>query len=86
MTVLETFNELFLLLSLYMLPLFTDWVTDPRIQYKYGWIFVYTIAPLFLVNIGVVIVMGASMIHRELKKWSAKRKLRLRKEAEIIEK
>jgi hypothetical protein len=30
---LEIFNELFLLSSLYILPLFTDWVTEPKVQY-----------------------------------------------------
>lgn len=28
---LEIFNELFLMSSLYILPLFTDWVKDPAV-------------------------------------------------------
>jgi len=58
---LEIFNELFLMSSLYILPLFTDWVEDPKVQYEYGWVFVYTLAPLFMINIGFVIMLAIEM-------------------------
>jgi hypothetical protein len=65
---LEIFNELFLMSSLYMLPLFTDWVTDPKIQYSYGWVFVYTLGPLFMINIGYVIMLAVDIVSLKLKK------------------
>lgn len=67
MTILETFNEIFLLISLYALPLFTDWVTDAKIQYKYGWVFVYTLGPLFMINIGFVVMLAVEMVLKKFK-------------------
>ena len=75
MNYLEKFNESFLLGSLYCLPLFTDWVTDPKVQYWYGWIFVGTLAPLFLTNIGYVLMLAVTMVSQKLKKKSAAKKL-----------
>ena len=65
---LEIFNELFLISSLYMLPLFTDWVTDPKVQYAYGWVFVFTLAPLFMINISYVIMLAVDIVTMKLKK------------------
>ena len=53
---LEIFNELLLLLLVEMLPLFTEWVIEVEVQYKFGWCFVYLLGPLFLLNIGYVIM------------------------------
>ena len=65
---LEIFNELFLLSSLYILPLFTDWVTEPKVQYVYGWVFVYTLAPLFMINISYVIMLAVEIVSLKFKK------------------
>ena len=53
---LEIFNEILLLLLIETLPLFTDWVTDVTVRYKFGWYFVYILGPLFALNIGYVIM------------------------------
>jgi len=73
---LEIFNELFLMSSLYILPLFTDWVEDPKVQYEYGWVFVYTLAPLFMINIGFVIMLAIEMCLTGCK-YKAIRKMKL---------
>lgn len=65
---LEIFNELFLMTMLYMLPLFTKWVPDVKVQYGYGWVFVYTFAPLFMINIGYVIMLAIDLCLLKCKK------------------
>ena len=84
MTILETFNEIFMLISLYALPLFTDWVTDPKIQYAYGWIFVYTLGPLFMINIGFVIMLAFEMVSKKFKLRGLNKRIKLKKEADLI--
>jgi hypothetical protein len=65
---LEIFNELFLMSSLYMLPLMTDWVPDTKVQYLYGWVFVYTLGPLFMINISYVVMLAIEIVSLKLKK------------------
>lgn len=77
---LEIFNEVFLMTSLYILPLFTDWVRDPAIQYEYGWVFVYTMAPLFMINIGFVIMLAVDMCLAKCKKKRVQKMLLAQRE------
>lgn len=55
---LEYFNEITLLLCAYMLPSFTGLIDDLNDNYKFGWIFVYILAPLFIINIGFILVQS----------------------------
>ena len=71
---LELFNELNLLLCLYMLPCFTEWVTSAAVQYSYGWVFVYMIGPLFMINIGYVIMLAIEMCTKKCKKMAFDKK------------
>lgn len=66
---LEVFNELLLLLLVEMLPLFTDWVIEVEVQYKFGWCFVYILGPLFLLNIGYVIMALVGIFTKKLKAY-----------------
>lgn len=59
---IEMGNELFFLLLLYTLPLFTPWVDNLALNYSYGWVFVYTLAPLFMMNVGYVIYQAIRFI------------------------
>jgi hypothetical protein len=74
---LEIFNEILLLLLIETLPLFTDWVTDVTVRYKFGWYFVYILGPLFALNIGYVIM---AIVDIAAKKY--KRKVLLDKQTE----
>lgn len=66
---LEVFNELLLLSLVEMLPLFTDWVDEVEVQYKFGWCFVYILGPLFLLNIGYVIMALVGIFTKKLKAY-----------------
>jgi len=66
---LEVFNELLLLLLVEMLPLFTEWVIEVEVQYKFGWCFVYILGPLFLLNIGYVIMALVGIFTKKLKAY-----------------
>lgn len=52
-------NESFLLLSVYMMHLFCDFVPDDMARYIYGWYFVYLIFTIFGAN---MFIIGGSMI------------------------
>ena len=66
---LEVFNELLLLMLVEMLPLFTEWVIEVEVQYKFGWCFVYILGPLFLLNIGYVIMALVGIFTKKLKAY-----------------
>lgn len=55
---LEYFNEVTLLLCAYMLPSFTGLITNLNDNYKFGWVFVYILAPLFIVNISFILIQS----------------------------
>jgi hypothetical protein len=72
---LEIFNEVFLLVGLYWIPLFTDWVSGSDTRYTFGWMFVGTaIAPIFLVNLTYVTLQGAEIAKKKCRESSMKRK------------
>lgn len=64
---LEIFNEISLLSLMQILPLFTDWVTKAEVQYEFGWTFVYMLGPLFMLNIGYVIMAIVDIAAKKLK-------------------
>jgi len=59
---IEIFNECMVLLILYFLPMFSDWITEVEWQYTLGWIFVGMLGPIFFVNIGYVIVSAFRIV------------------------
>ena len=55
------------MIALYMVPLFTDWVKKTSDQYKFGWVFVYLMIPLFVINISYVILKAMTSITKTIK-------------------
>jgi hypothetical protein len=56
----ELLNEGFLLSSVYMLHVFSDFVPDEVSRYKFGWYYVYVVFSVFIVNI---LVIGGVMLY-----------------------
>lgn len=52
---LEICNETILLLAVYCLILFTEFVPDPEIRYQNGWAMIFVTFTLIAVNMAVVI-------------------------------
>jgi hypothetical protein len=46
----------------------TDWVSDPKVQYQFGWYFVYSLGPLFMANIGYVVLLAVDICQNKCKK------------------
>ena len=58
---IERFNELCILISSYLLLIFTDFVTDEAIQYNTGWLIISIALLNILLNFAVILkktVMG----------------------------
>jgi len=55
----QMLNESLLLLSVYMMHLFCDFVPDEMARYNFGWYFVYLVFIIFGAN---MLIIGGSMI------------------------
>ena len=59
-------NEIFLLLSVYMMHLFSDFVPDDATRYEFGWYFVYLVFIIFGAN---MLIIGGHMLIDLCKMW-----------------
>jgi signal transduction histidine kinase len=55
----QMLNECFLLLSVYMMFLFCDFVPDEATRYRFGWYFVYLVFIIFGAN---MLIIGGHML------------------------
>lgn len=63
------------MLTLYMVPLFTDFVLSASIKFTIGWMFVCAVAPVFLINICVIIVSAVQEASYSLRACRYERRL-----------
>ena len=72
-------NESFLLLSVYMMHLFSDFVPEEKTRYKFGWYFVYLVFIIFGANMliigGTMLIDVCEMTRRYCTKRTLRRKI-----------
>jgi hypothetical protein len=69
-------NECFLLLSVYMMHLFSDFVPEETTRYNFGWYFVYLVFIIFGAN---MLIIGGTMLmdmYEMIRRYCTKRTLR----------
>jgi len=69
-------NESFLLLSVYMMHLFSDFVPEETTRYNFGWYFVYLVFIIFGAN---MLTIGGTMlidVYEMTRRYYTKRTLR----------
>jgi len=67
----ELVNELFLLGLIYTLPTFTSFIPNDKYKlanYRFGWVFLSIMAPLFLFNCGIVFVEAVAIFLEKRKR------------------
>lgn len=80
LNVVELINEGFLLVSVYMLHVFSDFVPEEITRYEFGWYYIYLVFFVFFMNIfiigGVMLLDLYGMWRKYWKKRSLKRKIK----------
>jgi len=74
MGVTELLNEFFLLGMIYTLPGFTSFIPNTKYKlanYRFGWVFLSIMAPLFLFNVTMVAVEAIAMCLEKRKRSRA---------------
>jgi hypothetical protein len=58
LAVQEFFNEICLLILFYMLPAFSPFIPSLTANYRFGWVFIYTMGPFLAINV-LFITLGS---------------------------
>ena len=66
-------NEVVVLVCIQMMFLYTEYVGDPALRYRFGFYFIYIVAADILVNLAVLIVVLCKDIYKVLRKAISKR-------------
>ncbi len=74
---METFNEVVLLLIMYSMMCFTDFVPDLETQYGIGYVACSLIVGHLLVNLGIMIITSFKLITLRFKRCIILRKYKL---------
>jgi hypothetical protein len=55
----EIMNEAFILVTVYVMHLFSDFVPDENIRYQFGWYYIYLVFMIFGLN---MLIIGGNTI------------------------
>ena len=78
---IHIFNEAVILLSIWSLFLFSNYVPDPAKRHEFGWNFLYLLAFNFTVNLIVLIFMIIDISAKKCKRFYKLRQIRKLKKA-----
>ena len=68
LNVMETLNELIILLSGYFLTIFTQWICDPKERYRYGWVYVACVVLAVFINFVIILYEMFVGLRKEFRK------------------
>lgn len=71
----EFFNETVIMLVLYTMMSFTQFVPDPAARYQVGWLCILIVAVHLAINLGLILHSTVSRIKFDVMIWLAKRTL-----------
>ena len=74
--VIQLFNEILVLLCVWLMFLFTDYVPDPVTRYDLAWKLIYLVAFAIGVNLLLLVIMIAKDITRAYKVHKAKKNVK----------
>ena len=70
---IHIFNEIVVLIATQSMFLFTNYVDDPVIRYKFGFYFIYLIGFNIVMNLAVLVISLCKVFYGGIKSWLIKR-------------
>ena len=64
----ESINELFILVCIYFIPMFTQWICDPKLRYQIGKLYVNILIFMAVLNFALIFNEMRIQIQREYRK------------------